>query len=114
MPSEQRRAARHWRSRAWHDQTNTKTLGVVTEVNVYQAKNSLSALLAKVEAGEDVVIARNGRPVARLVPIGDRPETRTPGAWWGRVWIADDVDEADDTELSAWCDGPLEPQADAG
>ena len=36
-------------------------------VNVYQAKTQLSRLLARVEAGEDIVIARNGQPIARLV-----------------------------------------------
>ena len=36
-------------------------------VNVHEAKTNLSRLLAQVEAGEDVVIARNGKPVARLV-----------------------------------------------
>ena len=48
-------------------------------VNVHEAKTTLSALLAEVEAGEEVVIARNGRPVARLVRV-EKP-TRRPGAW---------------------------------
>jgi len=48
-------------------------------VNVHEAKRTLSALLAEVEAGEEVVIARDGRPVARLVRIG-KP-ARRPGAW---------------------------------
>lgn len=49
-------------------------------VNVHEAKTTLSALLAQVEAGEDVVIARNGRPVARLVAV-PKPARREPGAW---------------------------------
>lgn len=49
-------------------------------VNVHEAKTTLSALLAQVEAGEDVVIARNGRPVARLVAV-PAPTRREPGAW---------------------------------
>jgi prevent-host-death family protein len=48
-------------------------------VNVHEAKTTLSALLAEVEAGEEVVIARNGRPVARLVRV-EKP-ARRPGAW---------------------------------
>jgi len=42
-------------------------------VNVHEAKSSLSRLLARVEAGEEVVIARAGRPVARLVPVAAVP-----------------------------------------
>lgn len=42
-------------------------------VNVQEAKANLSKLLAQVEAGEDIVIARSGRPVARLVPVDKRP-----------------------------------------
>lgn len=47
-------------------------------VNVHQAKTTLSQLLAEVEAGEDVVIARNGKPVARLIPV--ERISRQPGA----------------------------------
>lgn len=43
------------------------------EVNVQEAKTRLSQLLADAERGEEVVIARNGRPVARLVPVADPP-----------------------------------------
>ncbi len=47
-------------------------------VNVHEAKTHLSRLLAKVEAGEEIVIARAGRPIAILSPI-DRPRARKPG-----------------------------------
>ncbi len=60
-------------------------------VNVLEAKTKLSSLLAAVEAGEDVVIARAGVPVARLVPIDDAP-SRTLGLDDGKIWIADDFD----------------------
>lgn len=83
---------------------------MTTQVNVYEAKSTLSALLAKVAAGEEVVIARHGRPVARLVPMTERPKQREPGGWKGRVWIADDFDEPDEQMLSDWNDGPVEPQ----
>jgi prevent-host-death family protein len=46
-------------------------------VNVYEAKTRLSALLAKVQAGEEVVIARAGKPIARLTPIAPAPGTRS-------------------------------------
>lgn len=64
---------------------------MTVQVNVHEAKSSLSRLLERVEAGDEVVIARNGRPVARLVPVGDVP-VREPGAWRGRVRVQDDFD----------------------
>ncbi len=72
------------------------------QVNVYDAKTHLSKLLERVEAGEEIVIARNGRPVARLVPAQRRREPRVPGGWEGRVWIADDVKSG--PEYEAWLD----------
>lgn len=65
-------------------------------VNVHEAKTHLSRLLARVEAGEEVVIARAGRPVARLVPVGAPAAGRVLGADAGRLWIADDFDELPD------------------
>jgi len=65
---------------------------VTIQVNVYDAKTHLSRLLDQVAAGEDVVIARAGRPVARLVPYARPASARRPGAWRGRVEIADDFD----------------------
>ena len=61
-------------------------------VNTHDAKTRLSRLLEDVERGADVVIARAGRPVARLVAVSpDRP-TRQPGALKGRIRIANDFD----------------------
>ena len=57
-------------------------------VNVHEAKTNLSRLLAQVEAGEDVVIARNGKPVARLVEYQPRGK-RQFGAWKDRISIDD-------------------------
>ena len=53
-------------------------------VNVHEAKIHLSRLLEAVEAGEDVMIARAGKPIARLVPAALWTEPRVPGAWRGR------------------------------
>jgi prevent-host-death family protein len=62
--------------------------------NVYEAKTHLSQLLDRAAAGEEIVIARAGRPVARLVALaGHAPERRTPGAWRGKVRIAADFDQ---------------------
>ena len=71
-------------------------------VNIYEAKTRLSALLAEVEAGGEVVIARAGRPVARLIGAGEVTTRRTPGAWQGRVRIADDFDVLPDEVAAAF------------
>jgi prevent-host-death family protein len=60
-------------------------------VNVHEAKTHLSRLLEEVAHGQDVIIARAGTPVARLVPIR-APRTRVLGLDAGRVVIADDFD----------------------
>jgi prevent-host-death family protein len=78
------------------------------QVNVHEAKTKLSQLLERVEAGEDVVIARAGRPVARLVRVGAVARPRILGRHAGAVRIADDFDELPDELLAAF-----EGEADA-
>ena len=71
-------------------------------VNVHEAKTHLSRLLAQVEAGEEVIIARNGEPVARLVPCTRRGRPRF-GSWKGRITVDDSFYEPlPDEELDAW------------
>jgi prevent-host-death family protein len=60
--------------------------------NVHEAKTHLSRLLDQVAAGEDVIIAKAGVPVARLVPVVLQAEERPLGTESGRVFIADDFD----------------------
>jgi len=60
-------------------------------VNIHEAKTHLSRLLERVQAGEEVTIAKAGRPIARLVPIA-APGKRPLGLDRGQVWIADDFD----------------------
>ncbi len=62
-------------------------------VNVYEAKTHLSQLLDRAAAGEEIVIARAGRPVARLVALADAPPPRVPGGWRGKVSMAADFDD---------------------
>lgn len=69
---------------------------------MHEAKTHLSRLVERVEAGEEVVIARAGRPVARLVPFARRIEPRVPGAWRGLVRIAPDFDALDDDVIEAF------------
>jgi prevent-host-death family protein len=65
----------------------------VKSVNVHEAKTHFSALLKKVEAGEEIVIAKAGRPVARLVPAEQSPERELGWDRGAHFWIADDFDE---------------------
>ena len=61
-------------------------------VNIYEAKTHLSRLLREVALGEDVVIAKDGRPLARLVPVAPEHGTRELGFAAGRVVIGHDFD----------------------
>ena len=71
-------------------------------VNVHQAKTQLSRLLAQVEAGEEVVIARRGKPVVRLVACKS-PSKRQPDVLKGKVVIPDSFFEPlPEEELRAW------------
>jgi prevent-host-death family protein len=71
-------------------------------VNIYEAKTQLSRLVEQVEAGEEIVIARAGRPVARLVPYRTRRAPRTPGLWKGRVRLAPDFDATDEDLIGSF------------
>ena len=71
-------------------------------VNVHQAKTELSRLLARVEAGEDVVIARRGKPVARLVACKARIK-RQPDVLKGKIVVPDTFfDPLPEEALTAW------------
>lgn len=71
-------------------------------VNMHEAKSTLSRLVERALAGEDVVIARNGTPLVRLVPVPKKAEPRVPGRMKGQIWIAPDFDEMSEEELKDW------------
>ena len=74
----------------------------MTIVNVHQAKTQLSRLLAQVEAGEEVMIARRGEPVARLVACKSRSK-RQPDVLKGKVVVPEDFFEPlPEEELKGW------------
>ena len=62
-------------------------------VNIHQAKSTLSKLVERVESGEEIVIARAGKPVARLVPYRVSPPDRTPGSLRGLVVIHGELED---------------------
>ncbi len=71
-------------------------------VNVHEAKTNLSQLLKQVEAGEEVIIARNGKPVARLVGIQKRGK-RQPDTMKGLIKFDESFfDPLPEEELAAW------------
>ncbi len=80
-------------------------------VNVHAAKTQFSKLLERAESGEEVVIARGGKPVARLAPLRSaRPKSREPGLLAGRVHIASDFHAPlSDEDSAALGDPAIEP-----
>jgi prevent-host-death family protein len=73
---------------------------MTTIVNVYEAKTQLSRLLEQVERGEEVIVARSGRPIARLVPYASGRGPRRLGLLAGKVWVAPDFDGYDQEIVS--------------
>jgi len=65
----------------------------MTVVNIHEAKTHLSKLLQRVMSGEEIIIAKAGKPVALLSPIGEAPVRRIPGSDAGKVLIKPDFDE---------------------
>lgn len=65
-------------------------------VNTHEAKTRLSELIREAEAGHDVILARNGRPVAKIIPWPPSRPLRVPGAWAGRVRYRSDVIASDE------------------
>ena len=72
-------------------------------VTIHAAKTNLSKLLARVEAGEEIVIARGKTPIARLTPVGPPPLKRRFGAMKGIVSVGPEFFEPmTDAELKEW------------
>ena len=63
------------------------------EVNIHEAKTHLSRLLERVAMGEEVIIAKAGKPVAKLVPLDNRPKNRILGSAKGEFTVPDDFND---------------------
>ena len=85
-------------------------------VNIYEAKTHLSKLVDRAAAGEEIIIAKAGRPLARLVPFVTATPLRKPGSWKGQVWMAPDFDAPmSEEELALWEGGdPSAPGEEKG
>lgn len=77
-------------------------------LNLYAAKMQLSNLVDRAAAGEEIVIAKAGKPMAKLVPLEQR-RPRNFGFLKGKVWMAKDFDELPDDILNAFYEGPIAP-----
>lgn len=78
-------------------------IGGMSQVGMHEAKTKLSQLVERAKAGEDIIIARHGKPVARLVPITNtNPLAAVHGALRSRVHFAEDFDELPDDIAEAF------------
>jgi prevent-host-death family protein len=70
--------------------------------NIHEAKTHFSKLVERAAAGEEIVIGKAGKPVARLVPYKEEPSRRKPGSMKGKIRIAPDFDALPDDLLAAF------------
>ena len=83
----------------------------MTKVNMHEAKSRLSKLVEMAKNGEDVVIAKNGVPEARIVPY-EKPQKDWFGMDAGKIWIADDFDELPEDIMALMTDPEIFPDED--
>jgi prevent-host-death family protein len=79
------------------------------QVNVHEAKTNLSRLLDRVASGEEIVIGKAGKPVARLVPYAAPKPKRKPGSMRGKIKIKPGFDAIDKEIEALFYGGPIEP-----
>ena len=65
------------------------------QFNIYDAKTNLSKLIEKILEGKEVIIAKAGKPVAKIVSYKEKSAPRKFGLWKGKIWVSDDFDEED-------------------
>lgn len=89
--------------------TTNQAVIMAKVVNLYTAKTNLSELVDRAAEGEEIVIAKAGVPMARLVPLHTRDRNRRPGGWEGRTFVATDFDAPlPEDVLKAFSDGSAE------
>jgi prevent-host-death family protein len=87
---------------SWPDWCYVLTVAAVSVVSIFDAKAQFSALVARAEAGEEIVISKHGRPAARLLPIEPVSQPRRPGVFAGQIWIAPDFDDFTEQDERDW------------
>ena len=73
-------------------------------VSTHEAKSRVSELIRKAEQGTEVIVARNGRPVAKIVPWTPTKSTRSPGSWAGSVSYQGDIVASDEEVVEVFND----------
>ncbi|HVR95865.1 MAG TPA: type II toxin-antitoxin system prevent-host-death family antitoxin [Thermoanaerobaculia bacterium] len=73
--------------------------------NLYEAKTSLSRLVDRAASGEEIILSKAGKPLAKLVPFHRPPEPRQPGGWEGRMRISEEFDAPLPPEIQAAFEG---------
>jgi len=68
-------------------------MGAMTTVNMHEAKTHLSKLVERATCGEEIIIAKAGKPVVRLQPITEKPAARPLGRDAGKAWISPSFDD---------------------
>ncbi|MEO8028018.1 MAG: type II toxin-antitoxin system prevent-host-death family antitoxin [Bryobacteraceae bacterium] len=95
------------------NQATVRALKPPSQINVYEAKTHFSQILERVELGEEIVIARAGRPIAKLTAyIPDAPKSRQLGTLAGLISETPDAfDPAVDEEVAGLFEGPSGPES---
>ena len=76
--------------------------GSMVLIDVSEAETRLSKLLDRVASGEEIVLGKSGKPLARLVPYAKSRQARMPGRLAGKIWIAPDFDETPEDVIAAF------------
>ena len=81
------------------------------QINIHQAKTHLSKLVEEAAQGEEIIIAKAGKPIAKLVALEQTvQQPRKPGNLKGQIWMSDDFDAPmSDEELALWHDASIFP-----
>ena len=77
----------------------------MNQINIHQAKTQFSRLVERVAGGEEIIIAKSGKPVARLIPYAPKRAVRRPGAMRGKIRIKNNFDEPLPKEILASFEG---------
>ena len=83
---------------------------MATTINTHEAKTHLSQLLIRVEAGEEIIIARAGKPVARLVAVRESKKQVRLGALKGQIWMAPDWNAPDEELIDLFENSKIFPE----
>lgn len=79
-------------------------------INIHEAKTTLSKLIERTQNGEEVIIAKAGKPVAKLVGYKEKPAKRKFGALKGKIWVSDDFDDEDPEINKLFYEGEIFPK----